>query len=202
MVLCWDMRSLHSIRAALVALAVARPETRVRSAAAGAGRSRRARRASRSSCAALPIGNEQIALTRSAERLVHRQLRDALARRSTSSRGVCRCATRRTGGRSDMTIDAPSADRPHTIRTVVDGTPAKTRVHRTSAQPGKDRSDRPGRGPDRAEPFFSPHAGAGAAAEDGDGRRRDSRLQRPQSGRSPSRVGESSAAADPDHGTR
>jgi uncharacterized protein len=126
------MRSLHFICAALVALAVARPETASAQPppAAPDGAS-----GFTIFVRALPVGNEQMALTRSAEGWsivssgrIGAPL-DVIARR-VEVRYTPDWRPR------DMTIDATVRGQPHSIRTVVDGSSAKTEFT-TSAQPGQ-----------------------------------------------------------------
>jgi len=126
------MRSLHFICAALVALAVARPQTASAQPppAAPDGAS-----GFTIFVRALPVGNEQIALTRSAEGWsivssgrIGAPL-DVIARR-VEVRYTPDWRPR------DMTIDATVRGQPHSIRTVVDGSSAKTEFT-TNAQPGQ-----------------------------------------------------------------
>jgi len=147
------MRSLHFICAALVSLAAARPQTAfaqpppaVPDGASGFTIFVRA----------LPVGNEQMALTRSADGWsivssgrIGAPL-DVIARR-VEIRYTPDWRPR------DMTIDATVRGQPHSIRTVVTGTSAKTDFT-TSAQPGQktDPID-PSAVLIVPSPFFSPY---------------------------------------------
>jgi|KBSSwiStaDraftv2_1062776.scaffolds.fasta_scaffold57083_4 pimeloyl-ACP methyl ester carboxylesterase len=126
------MRSLHFICAALVTLAVARPET---ASAQPPPAPPDGASGFTIFVRALPVGNEQIALTRSADGWsivssgrIGAPL-DVIARR-VQVRYTPDWRPR------DMTIDATVRGQPHSIRTVVEGSSVKTEFT-TSAQPGQ-----------------------------------------------------------------
>jgi uncharacterized protein len=126
------MRSLHFICAALVALAVARPDD---ASAQPPPAPPDGASGFTIFVRALPVGNEQMALTRSADGWsivssgrIGAPL-DVIARR-VQIRYTPDWRPR------DMTIDATVRGQPHSIRTVVEGTSAKTEFT-TSAQPGQ-----------------------------------------------------------------
>ena len=140
-----------------------------------------------------PIGSEQIARQPHARPAGRSSAPGASARRSTSSRAGCRCATRPTGGRSSSRSTAPSAGSRRRFAPSSKAPPRRAQIVVAGQTTREDRHHRPERAAAAAEQLLRSVRSARGPAEDGRGRHRDPGVSACRRSSITVRVGESSA---------